>query len=223
MSGIGLRIKAVRAERKLSLETVAASVGVRYQTIQDLENGTSQGSKHLLKIARALGVLPDWLETGKGPKEDGSNAGESASAKGTAPPASPGQQDMLEVRGMAEGGPDGWSPWNGEVIQYIRRPGNLIGVPGAYAVYVLGGSMAPRYNQGELAHIHPGKPVTRGAYVLIQKRPAAEGEPPLAVIKRLVRRSGSKIVVAQHTPAKEFEIKAGEVLSMHRVVGSSEA
>jgi phage repressor protein C with HTH and peptisase S24 domain len=226
MSGIGLRIKAVRAERKVSLEWVAERVGVRYQTIQDLENGTSQGSKHLLKIARALGVQPNWLETGTGPKDiESSNERETSGAKPTAPQALPAneQPELLEVRGMAEGGPDGWSPWNGEVIQYIRRPDNLIGVPGAYAVYVMGGSMAPRYHQGELVHIHPGKPVTPGAYILIQKKPAAEGEPPLAVIKRLVRRSGSKIVVAQHTPAKEFEIKAGEVLSLHRVVGSSEA
>src|SRR6185312_4989857 len=74
MSRIGLRIKAVRAEKGLSLEAVATRVGVRYQTIQDLENGASQGSKHLLKIAGALGVRPHWLETGLGPRdEEGSN------------------------------------------------------------------------------------------------------------------------------------------------------
>lgn len=136
----------------------------------------------------------------------------------------PGEaHEMLEVRGMAEGGPDGWNLWNGDVIQYIPRPANLIGVTGAYAVYVLGTSMEPRYNQGELAHIHPSKPVTPGSYVLVQKKPKGSGEPPYAVIKQLVRRSGSKIVLASLSPAKEFEIKADEVQSMHRVVGSSEA
>lgn len=142
---------------------------------------------------------------------------------GEVPGPKDGPDDMLRVLGMAEGGPDGWNLWNGEVIQHIRRPDNLVGVPGAYAVYVTGSSMEPRFNVGELLHIHPGKPVTPGCYVLVQRQPRADGEPPMAVIKRLVRRSGSKIVLEQHSPSKTFEIKAEEIISMHRVVGSSEA
>ncbi len=66
--------------------------------------------------------------------------------------------DRLKVLGMAECGPDGWSLWNGDVIDMVDRPANLRGVPGAYAVYVVGASMEPRYHPGELVHIHPGKP-----------------------------------------------------------------
>lgn len=83
--------------------------------------------------------------------------------------------------------------------------------------------MAPRYHSGELAHIHPHKPVQIGSYVLVQKKPSGPGEPPLAVIKRLVRRSGNKIILEQYNPAKTFELKLDEVVSMHRVVGSGEA
>lgn len=132
-------------------------------------------------------------------------------------------QDTLKVLGMAEGGPDGWNLFNGEVVEVMRRPDNLIGVAGAYAVYVTGSSMEPRYHPGEVAHIHPGKPVMPGAYVLVQRKPGHDGEPPLAVIKRLVKRSGSKIVLEQHNPSKIIEIRADEVVSIHRVVGSSEA
>jgi phage repressor protein C with HTH and peptisase S24 domain len=131
--------------------------------------------------------------------------------------------EKLRVLGMAEGGPDGWSLWNGDTIEWIDRPANLRGVPDAYAVYVTGSSMEPRYHPGELAHIHPHKPITVGAYVLVQKKPKGPGEPPLAVIKRLVRRSGNRIILEQTSPAKTFEVKADEIVSMHRVVGSSEA
>lgn len=124
---------------------------------------------------------------------------------------------------MAEGGPDGWALWNGETVEYIDRPDNLRGVPDAYAVYITGISMIPRYHPGELAHIHPHKPVTPGAYVLVQKRPNGPGEAPLAVIKRFVKRSGNRIILEQTSPAKTFEVKADEVVSIHRVVGSSEA
>ncbi len=131
--------------------------------------------------------------------------------------------DLLEVMGMAEGGPDGWNLWNGDIIERIHRPDNLLDVPNAYAVYVVGRSMEPRYRHGEKAHIHPGKPVQPGDYVLVQRKPAHDGEPPLAVIKRLVRRTGAKLVLCQLNPEKEIEIPSSEVVSVHRIVGSSEA
>lgn len=130
--------------------------------------------------------------------------------------------DRLKVLGMAECGPDGWSLWNGDVIDMVDRPANLRGVPGAYAVYVVGASMEPRYHPGELVHIHPGKPLTIGAYVLVQRRPK-DGETPAAVIKRLIKRTGTKIVLEQFNPHKTFDIRADDIVSIHRVVGSGEA
>lgn len=131
------------------------------------------------------------------------------------------KQDRLPVLGMAECGPDGWGIWNGDVIDTIPMPTNLAGVPKAYAVFITGVSMEPRYHAGEVAHIHPYKPVTVGCYVLIQKKPNGPGEPPLAVIKQLVRRSGAKVTVGQLNPPKTFDLKADDIV-MHRVVGSSE-
>lgn len=133
---------------------------------------------------------------------------------------SPGE--MLRVLGMAEGGPDGWNLFNGETVQFINRPANLIGVPGAYGVYVRGTSMIPRYEPGEIAHIHPGKPVQPGCYVLVQRRNPQDESQPLAVIKRLVRRTASKVTLAQLEPAKEFDVPAAQIVSIHRIVGSSE-
>ena len=77
-------------------------------------------------------------------------------------------------------------------------------MPSAYAVYVVGASMEPRYFAGELVMIHPGKPVTLGAFVLVQKRPKHDGDPPLAVIKRLVKRTASKVTLEQFNPAQEL-------------------
>ena len=122
---------------------------------------------------------------------------------------------------MAECGADGWSLWNGDVIDLIDRPTALVGVPNAYAVYVVGESMAPRYHPGEVVHIHPGRPVDVGAYVLVQRR-GKQGEPPLAVIKRLAKRTGAKITLEQFNPPRTFDIKAGDIVSIHRVVGSGE-
>lgn len=237
MSEIGSRVKNAREAKGLTLGQLAkAADGLSYQTIQDLESGKSKGSKHLVALARALGVTPEWLQTGQGekftrPESTHQNVQNNAfvTADPTLPSTSGGkasegaQNHRLAILGMAEGGPDGWSLFNGDLIETVPMPANLVGVKGAYGVYVVGDSMFPRYRPGEIAHIHPYKPVTIGAYVLVQKRPKAPGEPPLAVIKELVRRSGSKITLAQLNPPRTFDLKTDEIVSIHRVVGSAEA
>jgi phage repressor protein C with HTH and peptisase S24 domain len=131
--------------------------------------------------------------------------------------------DKIPVLGAGQGGPDGWFPWNGEIVDYIFRPPYLAGATQAYAVYVAGSSMEPRYYAGELVYVHPGKPVTTGAFVLVQVKPAAEGEAPRAFMKRLVRRTATKVTFEQFNPPKELETKASDVVSMHRIVGSAES
>jgi len=214
MKTIGDRVRERRMQLKLSQPQLAKQVGgITYQAIQQLEAGG--GTKHLVPIAKALGVTAEWLQDGSGSMPS-FKAPARAAAVLTA-------NDRLKVLGMAECGPDGWSLWNGDVIDLIDRPASLNGVPGAYAVYVVGASMEPRYHPGEVVHIHPGKPLTVGAYVLVQRRPKNDGDPPLAVIKRLARRTGSKIVLEQFNPPKSFEIKSDDIVSIHRVVGSGEA
>jgi phage repressor protein C with HTH and peptisase S24 domain len=124
---------------------------------------------------------------------------------------------------MAECGPDGWSLWNGEVIEMTSRPPNLAGAAQAYAVYVVGDSMEPRYHSGELVYVHPGRPVDVGAYVLVQVKPAHDGDAPRAVVKRLLRRSATKVTLEQFNPRKTIELKTSDIISIHRVVGSGEA
>ena len=204
---IGDRVKERRTALGLSQPQLAKRVGgITYQAIQQLEHGG--GTKHLVSIARALGVTAEWLQDGHGP----------APAKIVSRNAAP---ERLKVLGMAQCGPDGWSLWNGDVIDMIERPAALGGVPNAYAVYVVGASMEPRYHPGEVVHIHPGRPIDVGAYVLVQRR-GKQGEAPLAVIKRLVKRTGAKITLEQFNPHKVFDIKTGDIVSIHRVVGSGE-
>lgn len=130
--------------------------------------------------------------------------------------------EKTKVLGWAEGGPDGWALWNGDVVDTIDTPPKLKGVPGAYALYVLGSSMEPRYYEGELVHVHPSKPVTAGCFVIVQIKPEHEGETPRAVLKRLLKRTPTKIVLEQFNPAKKFDIQNEDIVSIHRIVGSAD-
>jgi phage repressor protein C with HTH and peptisase S24 domain len=208
----------------------------RASTYMAHENGQNGiRTEPALAYARAFGVDPGWLMTGlRAGKAQEKSAGKNSTGKrpsphetGTAPVGAIYSGERwprdLRVLGMAECGPDGWSLWNGEVIEMTSRPPNLAGAMLAYAVYVVGDSMEPRYHSGELVYVHPGRPVDVGAYVLVQVKPKEDGDAPRAVVKRLVRRSATKVTLEQFNPKKTIELKSGDILSMHRVVGSGEA
>jgi phage repressor protein C with HTH and peptisase S24 domain len=195
---------------------------VTQQTVHNLVSGQTTHSKHLPALADALGVSLEWLTRG----DLKAGTGQVAVSGGEAQMSvirNPAAASRLRVLGMAECGPDGWSLWNGDVIDTVPTPTGLAGAPGAYAVYAVGSSMEPRYYQGELIFIHPGKPVTAGSFVLVQIRPDHEGDTPRAVVKRLVKRTASKTVLEQFNPAKKFDIRNDDIVSLHRVVGSGES
>jgi phage repressor protein C with HTH and peptisase S24 domain len=204
-------------ERGLTMKEASLLLGRNHAYLQQsLERGVPAGLPEAVRgpLAALLRVEENLLR-GSVP----------SSGRSVAPRAMPqmGTQDRLPVLGLAECGPDGWALWNGEVVDYVARPSNLVGVPSAYAVFVVGSSMEPRYFPGELVQIHPGRPITIGSFVLVQLKPKQDGEAPRAVIKRLARRTGNKIVLEQYNPKKSFELKADDVVSIHRVVASGEA
>ena len=130
--------------------------------------------------------------------------------------------DLIPVLGLAQGGEEGWSIWNGDTVAYVDRPPSLRGATKAYALHVVGSSMEPRYYANETIHAHPSKPITVGAFVVLQIRAREDGEPPRALVKRVVKRLASKIVVEQFNPPRTFEIATKDIVSMHRVVSSAE-
>jgi len=217
--------RAGLTQAALARKASAFGESVSQQVVQHLTSGRNTTSKSLVPIAKALDVSVEWLTTGEGGSFAAKGGAANLRAGKAARDAARDQardQERVPVLGMAECGPDGWSMWNGDIIDTIPRPMNLMGAPKAYAVYIVGDSMEPRYYSGELAHIHPGKPVTIGAFVLVQMRPDHDGETPKAVVKRLIKRSASKITLEQYNPPKKFDLKTDDIVSIHRVVGSGE-
>lgn len=69
MQTLGTRLKAEREKRGWTQEVLARKAGVGATTITDIETGRSRATTKLVDIARALAVNPQWLETGKGPRQ----------------------------------------------------------------------------------------------------------------------------------------------------------
>lgn len=65
---IGSKLKARREEIRLPVQKLAAAVGLKRQTIYDLEAGRQASSTKLHLICQVLGLNPDWVEFGRGPR-----------------------------------------------------------------------------------------------------------------------------------------------------------
>ncbi len=59
------RIRSSRKKVGLTQAQLAEVVGVSQPVINDLEAGKANGSSHLTRIAAALGVDPNWLDSGE--------------------------------------------------------------------------------------------------------------------------------------------------------------
>lgn len=60
------RVKAARKHAKLTQAALADAVGIKQASISELETGKSLSSTYNATIAKACGVDPVWLETGRG-------------------------------------------------------------------------------------------------------------------------------------------------------------
>lgn len=105
----------------------------------------------------------------------------------------------------------------GDVIGWAKRPTSLAGRPDAYAVYVQGASMYPRYDGGDLAYADGKRPPQIGDDVIVYLR-NGDDRACACLIKRLVRRSASYVELEQFNPACTFKIDSVRILKMHRVI-----
>ncbi len=69
MDTLGDRLKKARIKRKHTQVSLAQLSGVPQQTIQAIESQRVKETRHLMRLAKALHVNPEWLSTGEGEME----------------------------------------------------------------------------------------------------------------------------------------------------------
>lgn len=103
------------------------------------------------------------------------------------------------------------------VARLIERPRALFGANDAYAIYMHGSSMEPRFFQGETAIVDPRRPPAPGDYVLVQLNDGLSDEVMTILVKRLVRISSADVELEQHNPPMTFRLPRKKVARMHRI------
>jgi len=174
-----------------------------------------------VQIAGFLGVSPDEVlghavaATGVGAISEPPRPGRGRPPS-AAPLAAPRAADLIPIRSAGRGGTDQVMFLDDGPIGYTPRPANLGGVRAAYAIYMVGDSMQPRYEQGWLLHVNPFKPPTRGRDVVVYKI----GE--IVLIKQFVGWEGDTLVLRQFNPPDILRVPRAEVRECHLVVGADQ-
>ena len=223
VSEVARRLKLLRERAGLSMRAVSEALGwtlTRYQHYED------RFRRKYLPIELANQLADLFAQRGIPRSDVEALAGmglasshEPGATPGPIPlPPSPAERD-LPVMGTVEGGPgEGVTFINeGEAKEYITRPPALARVSNAFALYVHGESMEPRYFANEVLYVNPNRPVTKGCFVAVETR---SGQ---ALIKQFVSRSDDLLVLTQFNPRKEIRLPTAEIKWMHRIVGSGES
>ncbi|HEY3910405.1 MAG TPA: LexA family transcriptional regulator [Stellaceae bacterium] len=171
------------------------------------------------QIAAFLGVSPEEVLNHILQRPISAPSGEAPRAGRGRPPgagAAPAHAaDRIPVRSGGRGGAD-QEMFLSDPIGSTPRPANLSGVREAYAIYMVGDSMEPRYEQSWLLHVNPFKPPTRGRDVVVYK----QGN--IVLIKQFVGWEGDTLVLRQLNPPDTLRIPRAEVRECHLVVGADQ-
>lgn len=218
------KIKRRREELKMSQADLAKEIGVSQAAIGKIEGGQVQQSKATPKIAKILGLNLADLDPSL------AEAVEDASTPFVLPPPNASRPtpvqfpkaERLPVFGQGVGGDDGKFVLNGQRVADAMCPPNLIGVRDAYAVFVDGTSMEPRYFAGETVFLHPHIPVRQGDFVVAQIAADVEGDPPYGYVKQFISKSSRGLVLRQLNPPEGqdelMHFPPDKVVGVHKIV-----
>ncbi len=223
------RIRPLREERGLTQDTLAERMGTTKMQVSRLERGERRLTQGWMeKIAAALAchpadLLPGAAAPGQAPAarlqgelrpandHEPLHAGllrrdvpVLGTSRGGAAPAAAAQADEFAL--------------NGEIVDYARRPPGIATLRDVFALYVVGESMAPWRQPGDLVYCSQARQPRAGDYVVVELYAAHDGEPQAALLKRLLSLGPSRLTLEQYNPAGEFTLDRKRVKQIFRVI-----
>ena len=132
-------------------------------------------------------------------------------------------QNDIPILGTALGGDEAGSDFmfSGEIIDYISCPPALAKAKGRFAVRMVGDSMSPRFEPGNIVIVQAGRVPGVNDYVVIELH-GKDGAPGPGFIKRLTAYTSGHIVCEQFNPRKKTEFKLSDIKTLYRVVSTDE-
>ncbi|WP_068318959.1 LexA family transcriptional regulator [Polycladidibacter hongkongensis] len=217
MSTLAERLRIAR--ERAGFETAsaaAAALGIKEPTYIHHENNTRRPrAASIDRYARFFGVQPAWLAFGTQPVHSDRAPDQTHHAK-AAKLLTPASVPVFS----GEAGRNGQIEAPDEPVDQINCPNFLAEIAGAYALYMPGLSMEPRYHEGEALFLNP-KPIPKpGEYVNVQFR-APESDIPMWMVAKYEGAEGNNRVFSRYNAERQL-IPSEAIFAMHKIIATGE-
>lgn len=209
------KLRTARKAQNLSQGALAKLAGVSQQLISQIERGVlGAGKVDLPKIADALGLQVEALDP-----HYWRNHPAAQKARQAVSPSPPASGTVFPLYASVEGGTSGEMVLSNEPVEYRGHP--LDNVAEAYLTYVVGDSMAPAFEQGDIVLVNPHAPPRPGNDVVLQTQAQMDTDHAqrAALVKRLIRATAEDWHLEQFNPAKKFKLRRHQWPICHVIVG----
>ena len=204
------RLARLLKERGLKMKPVSLAAGLGETAVTDIIRGKAKKPRMetLTRIAEAIEVDPQVLIYGEtNPEAKAARTRLHHTITQSSPQDLPIYGDPNSLSGA-------FSLKRGHPIDFIARPSILANNTRAFACYVTGRDMEPRYYRGELLLIDPVRPFQVTDYVLIEKN---DGTAFVRLLQDIGRES---ITVTQLNPEEDQQLPRDEVSHIYKIAGS---
>lgn len=215
------RIREARKAKDMSQAALATAVGLTQQAIGQIETGATKVPASWRELARVLEIPEEEFAElmREGQRDSRRDRGSApAGARAPMPPIRPYRK--IPVLGRVAGSPfgEGHLIMN-QTVDQTECPPWLDEAEEAYALYVVGESMVPRFLPGELIFVHPWRQPRPGDYVVAQIKNSDSTEIS-GYVKQLVRADKRGVLVRQLFPKEEDLpiFPTSSVLKLHKII-----
>jgi SOS-response transcriptional repressor LexA len=202
------RLKQARAHAKLSQKQLAEQSGMTQQMISKLERGEAYETSGLIKLAQAMGVRPEWLDSEQGEmliSKDILETNDKRSPYHLETQKIPAGKYLPVISWVQAGtwcdAVDVMSPADAEEWYPCPVPHS----DRAYALKVRGISMEPDFREGELIFVDPDAPFQHRSYVIAKRT-----DEDYATFKQLIIEGPDRYLKALNPTWPEPLIKINE-------------
>lgn len=195
-------LKQLRIKHGLTQEALADLAKCHPVTISNLESGAELPVRWVRRFAAALNE-PE------------------AAFTGTPQAAAVSVAADIPVYGAAAGSLTGAFTITSDAVDWVKRPFGLAGARDAYALFVRGSSMEPRFFPGDIIYVAPHRPVRHNDVVVIQQADGATGGVQ-AWLKVFDHTDERMLHARQYNPPAVVKFPHGTIRALHRVLTVNE-
>lgn len=228
------KLHLLRIQKNLSLQALAEKIGTTKSQVDKLEKGDRRLTiEWLQKLCEALDVTPATLFEGEegdnpaslilhnAPYPELSNTpyiatiAEPPPSFGTTQAARGGAYPLLPVYGQVDALSDELRNFT-KPTSHTPAPPALAACAKAFALYVVEGSMEPRFSVGDMVFVNPEKPITPHCYVLIIRNNDT------GLIRQFLHKKNGAVFYRDLAEPTEKSLLFADIKHIYRIVGSYE-